>query len=124
MDIIYAQFIEKFKIALLFISKNFGDKDVLVRKNLGLIQNRNFEIKNSQVKGYVFHGYGCDIIFKNNSLDIEFEDDYVGFTSWSFYSFAHENNLKITEDEVESFLNKKVYKQELKFRNRVFEIKQ
>lgn len=124
IDIIYTQFIEKFKIALLFISKNFGDRDILIRKNLGFIQNRNFEIKNSQVKGYIFHGYGCDIIFKNNSLDIEFEDDYVGFTSWSFYSFAYKINLEITEEDVNFFLNEKVYNQELRFVNRIFVINQ
>lgn len=124
IDIIYAQFIEKFKIALLFISKNFGDRDILIRKNLGFIQNRNFEIKNSQVKGYIFHGYGCDIIFKNNSLDIEFEDDYVGFTTWSFYSFAYKINLEITEEDVNFFLNEKVYNQELRFINRIFVINQ
>ena len=122
LDNTYVDFIAKFKIVLLFISKNFGDKEILIRKNQGLIQSRNLEIKNSLIKGYVFHGSGCDFRFKNDTLDIEFENDHIGFTDWSFYSYAKKNNSDKTEEELRVFLHEKVDQQELRFRSRIYEI--
>jgi hypothetical protein len=121
---IYVDFIAKFKIVLLFISENFGDREILFRKNQGSIQSRNFEIKNSPIKGYVFHGYGCDFVFKKGSLDIEFENDNIGFTHWSFYSFAKNINSNIKEEDIIDFLFKKVNDNEIKFNNKIYEINQ
>lgn len=50
LDVIYSKFIEKLKLVLRYILENFGEKEILMRKNQGLIQNRNFGIKNSQIK--------------------------------------------------------------------------
>lgn len=122
LDIIYSKFIEKLKLVLRYILENFGEKEILMRKNQGLIQNRNFGIKNSQIKGYVFHGYGCDFRFKNEDVDIEFENDNIGFTDWSFYLFVDGHNSEITEAMCKAFLKEKVEKQELRFLNRIYEI--
>lgn len=122
LDIFYSNFIEKLKLVLRYILENFGDKEILMRKNQGLIQNRNFGIKNSQIKGYVFHGYGCDFRFKNEDVDIEFENDNIGFTDWSFYLFVDGHNSEITEAMCKAFLKEKVEKQELRFLNRIYEI--
>lgn len=122
LDIFYSNFIEKLKLVLRYILENFGEKEILMRKNQGLIQNRNFGIKNSQIKGYVFHGYGCDFSFKNENVDIEFENDNIGFTDWSFYLFVKGNNSEITEAMCKAFLKEKVEKQELRFLNKIYEI--
>jgi len=122
LDIIYSKFIEKLKLVLRYILANFGEKEILMRKNQGLIQNRNFGIKNSQIKGYVFHGYGCDFRFKNEDVDIEFENDNIGFTDWSFYLFVDGHNSEITEAMCKAFLKEKFEKQELRFLNRIYEI--
>ncbi|MBB2951677.1 MULTISPECIES: DUF6896 domain-containing protein [Sphingobacterium] len=122
LDVIYSKFIEKLKLVLRYILENFGEKEILMRKNQGLIQNRNFGIKNSQIKGYVFHGYGCDFRFKNEDVDIEFENDNIGFTDWSFYLFVDGHNSEITEAMCKAFLKEKVEKQELRFLNRIYEI--
>lgn len=119
---VYIDFIEKLKVVLLFISENFGDKEILIRKNQGHIQSRNLEIKNSQIKGYIFHGSGCDFRFKKDTVDIEFENDNIGFTDWSFYSFAKKINSEITEKDVKVFLNARVKEQELRFNNRIYEL--
>lgn len=122
LDTIYIDFIEKFKIVLLFISKSFGDKEILIRKNNGSIQNRNLEITNSKVKGYIFHGSGCDFRFAKGNIDVEFANDNIGFTDWSFYSFVKNISPEITEEEIKDFLNAKVKGQELKFNNKIYEI--
>lgn len=119
---IYIEFVEKFKMVLLFISENFGDKGILIRKNQGLIQSKNLAISNSPVKGYIFHGSGCDFRLKNDSLDIEFENDSIGFTDWSFYCFAKKFKSGITEMEIKEFLNDKVKENRLKFNNKIYEI--
>ena len=119
---IYVDFISKFKIVLAFISENFGDREILLRKNQGFIQSRNLEIKNSPIKGYVFHGSGCDFKFKKDSLDIEFENNNIGFTDWSFYTFVKNINSEITEKEIKEFLKSKVKSNELKFNNQIYEI--
>lgn len=122
LDKIYLNFLEKFKIVLFFISENFGDKNILKRKNSGLIPNRCFEIKNPQIKGYVFHGTGCDFRLKNCLIDVEFYDDYIGFTNWSFYNHVKNINPEITEIEVENFLSEKVNLNQLKYNGKIFEL--
>jgi hypothetical protein len=119
---IFIIFIAKYKTALLFISENFGEKEILFRKNNGSIQARNLEIKNSQIKGYVFHGSGCDFKFKKDTIDIEFENDSIGFTNWSLYSFARKINSDISEDVIESFLDDKVNEKVIRFNNKIYEL--
>lgn len=119
---IYVDFIERFKITLLFISENFGDKDVLKLKNQGAIQARNLDIRNSKISGYIFHGFGCEFRFKNNILDVEFDNDNIGFTSWSFFSYLNKINSQTTEEEIERFLKGKVSSNELKYNKKIYEL--
>ena len=118
---IYIDFIAKLKVVLLFISENFGEKEILLRKNQGVVKSKNLEIKNSQIKGYVFHGSGCDFRFKKYSIDIEFENDNIGFTDWSLYSFAKEINSDITEEVIKEFLKEKINEKLLRFNNKIYE---
>jgi len=122
LDHIFIDFIKNFKTVLLFIEEHFGDKDILVRKNAGLIPERNFGVKNSEIKGYVFHGSGCGFTLKNNVLDIEFNENNIGFTNWSFYSYSLNIKSDITKRETEQFLNGKIDK-ELSYNGKIFEIK-
>ncbi len=94
----------------------------MIRKNQGLIQSSNLEIMNSTIKGYIFHGSGCDFRFKRDNIDVEFENDSIGFTEWSFYSFAKKNNSEMTEEEINEFLNKKINSNKLRFNNKIYEI--
>lgn len=87
-----------------FIRQNFGDKDILRLKNKGGIPKSDYNVKGSRVKSYSFHGYGCTFSFKGYSVDIEFSNDDVGFTSWSFYLFAKKSLKELEQWEVEQFL--------------------
>ena len=85
--------------------------------------SRNLELKNSKIKGYVFHGSGCNFKFKHENFDIEFENDNIGFTGWSYYCFAKNVNSEITEMEINNFLCTKVNEQKLKFTGKIYNIK-
>ena len=122
MNKIYLDFIREFKIILLFISEEFGDKDILKLKNKGVIEARNLDIKNSKISGYIFHGFGCDFILKNKTLDIEFDNDNIGFTSWSFFTYSKEINKKITEEDIDKFLKEKVAANELSYNNKIYKL--
>lgn len=122
IDEIYLIFIEDFKLVLEFISEHFGETNVLLRKNQGFIPGRNLSIKNSRIKGYMFHGYGCEFVLKDHTVDIEFEDDRIGFTGWSFFLYSEKVNSQITEKESEEFLAKKVSEEVLKFSGKIFEL--
>jgi len=119
---LYTEFLSKYRIVLLFISENFGTKGILASKNCGLIPHRQFDIKNSQIKGYVFHGYGCEFMFKRGTIDVEFCNDSIGFTEWSFYCFTIENKLTTTQTGIKIFLEEKVERQELKFNGVIYEL--
>ncbi|RVU90849.1 hypothetical protein EH230_08115 [Flavobacterium columnare] len=114
LEKIYFEFIDKFKLAVDFIQKNFGEKDILMNKVSEIFPSRNQEVKNSLIKGYVFHGTGCNFRFKKCSIDVEFFKNEIGFTNWSFYIFANSINNLLTIRETDSFLKNKVLKSELK----------
>lgn len=120
LDSIYVDFIEKFKAVLSFISENFGNREILLRKNQGLILSRNLDVKKSKITGYIFHGSGCEFRFKNTLLDIEFDQDHIGFTGWSFYFYSQSINPQITEIETDKYLRGKVRDSELKYSGRIF----
>lgn len=104
-----------------FLEMNFGKGDYLKMKNSGILPNRNYEIKNSTITGYSFHGYGCSFQFKKRyDVDVEFHDCIVGFTSWGFRSFLAEKGVGMNENEVSSFLNVNVHKERLKYSGRVY----
>ncbi|MBX3254766.1 MAG: hypothetical protein KF862_11550 [Chitinophagaceae bacterium] len=123
LENIYSDFIKRFQSILVFIVKNFGTKSILIKKNKRLIPERNLSIKDSNIKGYVFHGSGCQFIFKNLNVDIEFNNDNIGFTEWGFYRFVESEKFHITEEEVNSFLLEKVKNNELAYDGKIYVIK-
>lgn len=123
LENIYSDFIKRFRSILIFIANNFGAESITIKKNKGLIPKRNLSIKNSSIKGYVFHGSGCQFIFKNLNVDVEFNNDKVGFTEWSFYRFVENEKFPVTEEEVNSFLLGKVKASELTYDGVIYTIK-
>lgn len=104
-----------------FIKKNFGIGDYLKMKSEGLISNQQYGIKGEfPITGYSFHGYGCGFQFKTFQVDIEFDDNIIGFTAWSFYSYVNKTEKQITENDVNSFLSQKIEKEELKYSGKVY----
>lgn len=97
-----------------FINENFGVGDYLKMKNDGIISSRNYSIKNSPITGYSFHGYGCGFQFRDYEVDIEFHNNQIGFTSWSFYSFISKKITNVKEMDVKNYLDKKVNNNDLK----------
>lgn len=120
LDDIYITFIEKFKIVLLYIDKHFGSNDILLKKNQGLIKDRDLGISNSPIKGYIFHGFGCEFRFKSAIVDVEFYGDAIGFTEWSFYSYSRKVNDQINENEISVYLKEKVNSKQLIYNGRFF----
>lgn len=119
----YISFIEKFKIVLQFISEKMGDKDILIRKNKGFIQDRNIQIKGSKITGYIFHGSGCEFRFKNHIIDIYFDNDKIGFTTWSFYTYMKSVFPEISEIETENYLHGKMQKGQLDHNGVIYRLK-
>lgn len=120
----YIDFLHKFKAIRLFINENFGFKDILIRKNQGLIKEREFGIKNSKVTGYVFHGFGCEFRLNNEIIDIEFgTNNSIGFTKWSFFSYCKQFNTHITELEVEKYLQRQVEMNSLIYTGKIYEMR-
>ncbi|WP_288443714.1 hypothetical protein [uncultured Chryseobacterium sp.] len=115
----YQSFCVKFKIVKKFIQNNFGS-DVLIKKNSGIIENKQINISDTEINGYTFHGTGCDFYFEKDTIDIEFHKDNIGFTEWSFYLFSKRKNKDITESEINHFLVNKVEKRELYFFEKIY----
>lgn len=118
---IYVSFIKDFQLVLDFISEHFGEKDILLRKNQGIIPKRNLSLKNSGIKGYMFHGFGCEFVLKDRTIDIEFDDNRVGFTGWSFFVYSKHVNSQITEKGSDEYLNQKVHEGVLKYSGKIYE---
>jgi len=106
----YCSFIKEIE---LFISENFGSGDFLEMKNNGVIPSENYKIKGYAVKGYSFHGFGCNFKFKNAKVDIEFKNEVIGFTAWSFYLFSNKISKNISESLIDTFLFSKVIEKEI-----------
>ena len=123
LDFIYHNYTEKFRIILQFISNHFGDENILLKKNKGLIESRKFGIKNSVVTAYIFHGLGCDFQLNNIWIDVEFDGNKIGFTAWSFFSYCKVKNSQITEPEVAKYLTEKVQKRELIYSGNIYVMK-
>nr|WP_314499400.1 hypothetical protein [uncultured Chryseobacterium sp.] len=109
----YIIFIDKFRAVIKFIELEFGNGDILVKKNSGSIKSSNLNINNSEIKGYYFHGFGCNFIFKTDNVDVEFHENKAGFTEWSLFLFCKGKKDAIKEDEIKKFLLKKIAKKEL-----------
>ena len=120
MENIYKLFITKFQLVTQFIENELGGGDILNRKNSGLIENKNLNINFGEIKGYVFHGFGCDFILKNDNIDVEFNKRNIGFTQWSLYLFTKKKINNISETEINKFLLQKVNEKKLYFDGKVY----
>lgn len=120
LENVYKLFIAKFQLVTQFIEKEFGGGDLLNKKNSGLIESKNLNINIGEIKGYVFHGFGCDFLLKNNNnIDIEFHEQNIGFTQWSLYLFSKRKINKISEIEINKFLSEKVNEKKLYFDGKI-----
>jgi hypothetical protein len=119
MDFIYMDFFNKFKDIELYISSFFITNESFLLSKKG----ECFNVKNSNIKAYAFHGFGCDFIFKDNNLDVEFENGEMGFTIWSFYIFAKRTNLSITEEQIKSFIDSKILEGYIQPYGKIFRFK-
>jgi hypothetical protein len=99
IDGILEVFMENLEYIQLFVAKNWGN-NILERKNSGEISNSDFNIKNSSITGYAFHGYGCFFKLKDYTIDIEFLEDEVCFKLWNIKSFVNSCNPRIEENEI------------------------
>ncbi len=103
-----------------FLIRNFGNGNYLKMKNKGIIPSRNYEIKDSNITGYCFHGYGCGFQFRDFEIGVEFKKGKIGFTAWDFFSFLSERLADIDEDKCELYLAALVKKGLLNFDDNVF----
>lgn len=103
-----------------FVNDNFGTENILGRKNSLAIPARNYEIKNSRIKGYAFHGYGCLFQFKNHFIDIEFEQNRLGFKSHSFLRYLENDDTGQTIESIIAFLNEQVKNGILEMGNAIY----
>ena len=113
-------FVKHILVSKAFLVEKFGETDYLKLKNSGVIPHKEHNVKNSQVKGYSFHGYGCSFNFKNFEIDVEFEDDLIGFTCWAFYIFLKRRNEEVDSKEVCIFLDNQLEKGKLKKGKKIY----
>lgn len=105
---VFNEYITGIKYVSNFINQHFGNENILEKKNSGKIADRDLTIKNSLIKGYIFHGYGCEFRFKKYTIDIEFlSDNSIAFSEWSFYMFCKKELPDISQSDIRDVLNEK-----------------
>lgn len=105
---IIKEFLKDIKYIQIFITENWGIHNIFERKNKGDIPNVDFNIKDSLIKGYSFHGCGCLFKFKNKSVDVELLDNTLSFTLWSVKVFVYNYIKDIDDDLISKELSKLV----------------
>lgn len=115
----FQEFLIKFKLIFDLINSMLHSTKL---KNLkhAYIEGK-FDLTKNKIKELQFHGNGCGFRFKNNFLiDIEFDNEIIGFTHWSLYLFLKARIKNIEEEEVEFFLNEKLKNNELEYSGKIF----
>ena len=99
-----------------FISENFGEDKILLNKNQGKFLSRDYSIKNSRIKGYAFHGYGCLFQFKDSYVDIDLRFEKIGFTVESLSKYLEQKGKELDTDKIQEFLKAEVRFRSLEFK--------
>lgn len=91
-----------------FVFENFGKNKILENKNQGKFLSRDYSIKNSRIKGYAFHGYGCLFQFRDFYIDVDLRFDKVGFTIECLSKYLQQKSSEIEIGEIEKFLKTEI----------------
>lgn len=105
LDILFTSFLNDLKYIQTFIFEHLGKQQILLNKNKGEIAERDYSIKNSRIKGYAFHGYGCLFQFKDFHIDIDLRFDKIGFNKETLSIYCHKKGMEFLEDEIQSHLD-------------------
>jgi len=97
---VMSKLVSELKVVDDFMNANFGAIDVLLNKNRGLFPSRRIDLKNSRIKGYMFHGYSCFFQFSSFGIDVDLDEDRPGITYKTIRLYMEHNGISMQGDQL------------------------